>query len=1075
MASLATVAEDSRLLGRPTGELSLRVASGQQAGEVYHIAAQKCTLGTDESCTVRFDLAGLRPLHCLILRGEAQTVVRRWSSDTRLNGSDFTDAALRSGDRLSLGSLDLEIVFPEALPPEAMHEARTLLDKRSALDDRLQRLGGEASTQDEDHSHKPAEQTAERSDLEQEVNALKLRLADLDAQRRLDEANLNEQATLLQVRQDELVAERAELERRAGEARRAAEQFEQHRQSVFSEIERREAELDERERAQRDRAADETSRKAEAIDQERQIALDDFERREAEIAQREQAFQADRAKLDAQRTALHAEQAAFHAERDGWEEVQEEARTRLSDKMQQLERRLSELNIERTAWEADRDRSLADFAEQSQTLSRKLANLEADRRALLSERAAWQTEQHQRETQWTGRQRTLAAAEEDLALRKSEAEQREQQLAAREAQLSDAEEQRAAQEAQLAAGQRELDDRRKSFEEERLAWESQRGQDSELDRQALTAAEAEAARLRSELAAAVEQTEQVRAAESEAQQRRVAAEEKLAGQQAALAAARQALEQERLAWETRQNELPATDNAEAARLAEAEISRLHDDLEAQRSALAEAQREHAAATDEIARQQSELEAARRSFDDERAAWQSEQADQAQSAEAEQTAFAQQAAADRERLAALEAELDSLRRAWDEERQTWHADAERRIAQPVAGAVAEPSGDLQSQLLELTTELENARRALDDDRRHWEAERLRQQAELAEHAAQLQELRQCVSSDQLRVAEQPAEERTESPEQTLDDSQQRVEAMDLLGQFAGQDSEQVSFAEPVDGAPVNTADLLSQFGISLDMAPDDTGLAGLPGRSSAGATSEGDDSNPVDNTAAAQPAKPHAEEEEDSIDAYMARLMQRLGSKSPAPAPRAEAPAPNFIAPSAPERVEPEPLAEPSIVTKLTDPSEMGRRALPPERAADLSAMRELANLNARSAIDKHQQRTIRSSGMNKAAVALAGALGAIVESVYWLQGSATAFYLMLGSTVVALFWGWQYAAVWRQLGPGRQESAPRAPGGPPAIERRVAERRAVDQPPAEPKLAEPIAADASLEPEAIILETEDTR
>ncbi|HEX5442324.1 MAG TPA: hypothetical protein VFW87_00785, partial [Pirellulales bacterium] len=549
-----------------------------------------------------------------------------------------------------------------------------------------------------------------------------------------------------------------------------------------------------------------------------------------------------------------------------------------------------------------------------------------------------------------------------------------------------------------------------------------RTQRIEVDREALTAAEAEAAQLRTELAAQREQVDRLHEAQTEAERRRAAAEEKLARQQAALEAARLALEQERAAWEAKQSEPVAAPTDSAAQLAEEELARLQQELDAQHSVVAEAQRQQAAAEADLARHQSELAAARRELDEERTRWQAEQTERSQSAEADQATAAQQAAADHQRLAALEAELESLRRAWDEERQAWQAEAQHRATAPLAAPV-DASG-LQDQLLELTAELENARRALDDDRRHWEAERLRQQAELAGHAEQLRALRRDAATGEPASAlpDATSQVSAESPDA-------HVEAADLLHQFAGHEAEEISFAEPAEAAPVNMTDLLSRFGISLDTTPDEHAKSD-DDAAVASPTSE----------IATRPAKP-AEEDEDSIDAYMARLMQRLGAKTPSPPsrPHHEAQPSPRAAPAVVDQPEPEESPAAPVVAKLSDPSEMGRRALPPERAADLSAMRELANLNARSAIDKHERRTMRDTGLNKAAVTLVGMVTALVEGALWLHGSPTAFYLMLGGGVVALFWGWQYYAA-------LQKFAATAEAAPQTVERRVADRRAAEPP-----------------------------
>ena len=77
---------------------------------MIRLASTKCTIGSDVGCTLRLRAPGVDPLHCLILRGPRQTVIRRWSAATRLNDREFVDAPLNVGDRLGIGPLELEVV-----------------------------------------------------------------------------------------------------------------------------------------------------------------------------------------------------------------------------------------------------------------------------------------------------------------------------------------------------------------------------------------------------------------------------------------------------------------------------------------------------------------------------------------------------------------------------------------------------------------------------------------------------------------------------------------------------------------------------------------------------------------------------------------------------------------------------------------------------------------------------------------------------------------------------------------------------------------------------------------------------
>jgi hypothetical protein len=77
------------------------------------------TIGGGPRCSVRLGATGLRPLHCVITPSQDGPVVRRWAAETRLNGRDFTEAALTAGDLLRIGSIDLRVV---ALPSDLSND-----------------------------------------------------------------------------------------------------------------------------------------------------------------------------------------------------------------------------------------------------------------------------------------------------------------------------------------------------------------------------------------------------------------------------------------------------------------------------------------------------------------------------------------------------------------------------------------------------------------------------------------------------------------------------------------------------------------------------------------------------------------------------------------------------------------------------------------------------------------------------------------------------------------------------------------------------------------------------------------
>ncbi len=96
----------SQLLSHPPGELLLRVVTPQTDRQL-RIDANKISVGSAESCTVQ--VAGLKPVHCLILRGPRRLAARRWATPATLNGENLVDALLSVGDVIQLGEVRILI------------------------------------------------------------------------------------------------------------------------------------------------------------------------------------------------------------------------------------------------------------------------------------------------------------------------------------------------------------------------------------------------------------------------------------------------------------------------------------------------------------------------------------------------------------------------------------------------------------------------------------------------------------------------------------------------------------------------------------------------------------------------------------------------------------------------------------------------------------------------------------------------------------------------------------------------------------------------------------------------------
>jgi len=119
-----TTATPASLLDAPGGDLVLRVCGSSRHGQIVRLKSTKCTIGSGPRSTLRLRARGVRPMHCLIVRGSSNTVIRRWSPDTRLNGRVFADAELSGGDRLAIGTIELEVLDPGRLSPSNPAETR---------------------------------------------------------------------------------------------------------------------------------------------------------------------------------------------------------------------------------------------------------------------------------------------------------------------------------------------------------------------------------------------------------------------------------------------------------------------------------------------------------------------------------------------------------------------------------------------------------------------------------------------------------------------------------------------------------------------------------------------------------------------------------------------------------------------------------------------------------------------------------------------------------------------------------------------------------------------------------------
>ena len=105
-----TTTDPCGLLGEQVGRLKLRLTGLQEGQRDVLLSSAKETIGSGPDCTVHIDGPGVSAVHCLILQGENGNVARSWAPFTLLNGRILADASLRCGDRLSLGSVNVQVL-----------------------------------------------------------------------------------------------------------------------------------------------------------------------------------------------------------------------------------------------------------------------------------------------------------------------------------------------------------------------------------------------------------------------------------------------------------------------------------------------------------------------------------------------------------------------------------------------------------------------------------------------------------------------------------------------------------------------------------------------------------------------------------------------------------------------------------------------------------------------------------------------------------------------------------------------------------------------------------------------------
>ena len=333
--------------------------------------------------------------------------------------------------------------------------------------------------------------------------------------------------------------------------------------------------------------------------------------------------------------------------------------------------------------------------------------------------------------------------------------------------------------------------------------------------------------------------------------------------------------------------------------------------------------------------------------------------------------------DGETLAELRAELAEQRNRLDEER----------------ASIQQERAQLDSERASLNA----ASKTLERESEEWEQRRRKRETEIADRETELDALAAEIRAEPSRVQRD-----AEAPRASIDEDPFDEEPVE----------------EVKEAAPVALADVLRRLGKSdLLLDDEDESDEDDNDHSTPAAGRSREDVSPVEpRRFPADGAKTHGEQEDGeddvSVDEYMSQLMRRVRGTTP---PRA---APRHVAPERTETPRQTVAAKESRAEPQTprEPVKMTPRAPAPERTG-FAAMRELANVSARAAVDQHARRQMLSISRSKLVVAVMASLASAI--LFWLWTT----YLPIGATVlaaatsfaIAILWGLQYAVVTGRL------------------------------------------------------------
>ncbi len=1017
-----SVSHATPLLKAIEGQFAFRVV-GRPAVPTIEIRSLPCTIGAGERCTLRLRAAGVQLLHCGIIWKDDGCQIQRLSVDTWLNGRSFGVAPLKVGDIVRVGPIELEtLALPtvRTIAPPVMEPEPAPLEEPTPMEPTPPGENAQAGSGSE-----PAAAVAFR-ELRAQLDRLAERVEAVDAAAALPERDYEAVYQELETRLHALnAAQQAEMSRWDGwrdELRSASDQT-TSRLTLIEDCLTRLDDRQERAEGQRDTLEHELARLIEGLSgQGRQI--------DAQLGQLEQ----QRGALAVEMQHWFEEQQSFRSAFSSWSD-------QFARHQDQLDHQKTELDQLRVEWRSEQQLLREQLASQRDELERRYAQLEGERRQL------WEEARDTCETS------AVAASHWEDRLNRADEAQAEihnQLMALASSQhawagkLEDHERTVAQRLAEIEARATQLAELDREWRAEQQTWQQQTE----------NAGSEAAARLRS-LAQKVEllatQQQQAEVGQQDFQQQLQASQAAVREQSGELERRLEGVRREREAWLTAvQTEAESRQSTEQQAFAE-----LMERLEQLQSQVQELQAARYVAEEAKAAESAAPDLAGGSADDWETVpsaelnitpaaataptWEAEaetatepeargeqEPEQAENREAvvDESSTAVEVEASEEanepsttEPSTTEPSTTEPSKAWSwgtssaDTEVAWQAAAEHQGTPEDQGAEDEPQagGEIEARLIP------NA--DVDASTLH----------RLVALGIISPEDEQDLYGSRGHHAAKPEADALET-ETSAEAGRGFDEGQSDRGTQEETDEDEATSAEVADEAPASprsASELLARLG----WKPDEDDREETDERSSAGShagqagvadDSDAEDDYPAERShghSAAGTSPAHGGDE-DSVEDYMTRLMARIrGEAEPAAAARPQGARPQ---PVRPEPTRPEAPVRGRVVEPdqgesdadeqlaMLEPGEFTPRNKPPEMNKDLSAMRELANKNARNALHVHSRKQLKNEATGTLMVAIVSILVSFI--LMWLSthGGMLTYWASLISLVIAGIFGIKY-------------------------------------------------------------------